>query len=226
MNYLAHGIRFLHDPWFLAGTASPDWLSVADRQVRLRPRQLIPFMQHEDPRIASFACGVMQHFEDDDTFHQNPVFYDVSSKLTQIFKEQIGTDDGYRPSFLGHIVTELLLDRWLMENYPDALADYYQQMHAVDAHEIQGMINMMVRVPTTRVAQFIELFREIRFLNDYRDYSRMLGRLNQVMRRVKLSPLAPPCERVLIRGYELVEESATELLPFAREILSSPRLGH
>ena len=33
MNYFAHGVRFLEDPYFLAGTAVPDWLSVVDRRV-------------------------------------------------------------------------------------------------------------------------------------------------------------------------------------------------
>ena len=28
MNYFAHAIRFLDDPYFLSGTALPDWLSV------------------------------------------------------------------------------------------------------------------------------------------------------------------------------------------------------
>jgi hypothetical protein len=49
MNYFAHGIRFLDRPWFLAGTATPDWLSVADRKVRLREKFLVPNLDHPDP---------------------------------------------------------------------------------------------------------------------------------------------------------------------------------
>src|SRR3984957_18435669 len=41
MNYFAHGIRFVDRPWFLAGTALPDWLSVIDRRVRLRPKVML-----------------------------------------------------------------------------------------------------------------------------------------------------------------------------------------
>ena len=39
MNYFAHGHRFVDDPYFLAGTAVPDWLSVVDRKVRVRAAQ-------------------------------------------------------------------------------------------------------------------------------------------------------------------------------------------
>src|SRR5262245_50971039 len=38
MNYLAHGWRFVGQPYVLAGTAAPDWLSVIDRKIRLRLR--------------------------------------------------------------------------------------------------------------------------------------------------------------------------------------------
>ena len=37
MNYFAHALPFLDDdPYFVAGTGVPDWLSVADRDVRVR----------------------------------------------------------------------------------------------------------------------------------------------------------------------------------------------
>ncbi len=38
MNYLAHGWRYTDEPYVLAGTAAPDWLSVIDRKIRLRSR--------------------------------------------------------------------------------------------------------------------------------------------------------------------------------------------
>ena len=42
MNCLAHGINFLDRPWFLVGTGMPDWLSMVDRKVRLRPKHIDP----------------------------------------------------------------------------------------------------------------------------------------------------------------------------------------
>ena len=32
MNYFAHALPFLDRPYFVAGTAVPDWLTVADRR--------------------------------------------------------------------------------------------------------------------------------------------------------------------------------------------------
>ncbi len=70
MNYLAHGWPFLDDPYFLAGTAVPDWLSVADRQVRARGKQAVPLGNDDDLRVAAVARGIVQHHEDDRWFHE------------------------------------------------------------------------------------------------------------------------------------------------------------
>ena len=48
MNYFAHGREFVDEPYFLAGTAVPDWLSVVDRPTRIRSRQAL---EHVDPTI-------------------------------------------------------------------------------------------------------------------------------------------------------------------------------
>src|SRR5579863_1721413 len=110
MNYFAHGIRFLDSPYFLAGTALPDWLSIVDRRVRLRPALVTPFSDGAGTPQAELAAGVLQHFADDDWFHKTPAFAVASAKLTVLFREALPSDDGHRPAFLGHILTEILLD--------------------------------------------------------------------------------------------------------------------
>jgi hypothetical protein len=57
MNYLAHALPFLDDPYFVAGTAVPDWLMVADRRVRMRPRYVEPWTRDADPLVAAVARG-------------------------------------------------------------------------------------------------------------------------------------------------------------------------
>src|SRR6185437_2872330 len=61
MNYLAHGWRFAAEPYVLAGTAAPDWLSVIDRKTRLRSRTAAQFVDDADPVLAAVARGVVQH---------------------------------------------------------------------------------------------------------------------------------------------------------------------
>ena len=60
MNYFAHGLAHLDDPYLLAGTAVPDWLNVADRGVRVRSRQAVPFIDDADQSLALLARGIIQ----------------------------------------------------------------------------------------------------------------------------------------------------------------------
>ena len=98
---------------------------MADRGVRVRERTVRPFLDHDDPDIADFAAGVLQHLHDDRWFHKTRGFYEVTSEVTTLFRRQSLQDDRFRASFLGHIVTELLLDDVLREQNPGGLDMYY-----------------------------------------------------------------------------------------------------
>jgi hypothetical protein len=213
MNYLAHALRFLDRPEFVAGTAVPDWLSVADRKVRLRPKQLEPWRHHADPRLAELAQGIGQHLDDDGWFHGTRGFAEVTALLTKRFRECIGTGDGFRCGFLGHIVTEMLIDTVLIDESPQQLQRYYEVMDAVDPAFVEDCVNRMSPVPTAHLAYFIRIFQRERILYDYQDERRLLARLNQVLRRVKLSPLPEAAIEVLEFGRLLIRDRLTDLLP-------------
>ncbi len=213
MNYLAHAIRFLDRPEFVAGTAVPDWLSVADRKVRLRPKHLEPWRGDPDTRLAELASGVWQHLEDDGWFHATRGFAEVTSELATRFRAAIGPGDGFRCGFLGHIVTEMLIDAVLIDSDPHRLVDYYRVMDAIDAAFVEQAVNRMSAVPTDRLAHFVRLFQRERILIDYQDLRRLWFRLNQVLSRVKLVPLPLAAIRVLEDGRQLVRDRLADLLP-------------
>jgi len=189
MNYFAHGVRFVDRPYFLAGTALPDWLSAADRRVRLRANNVAAFADGSRSAAAELASGVLQHLRDDDRFHRTAAFTWVTSELTRMFRRALPPDDAHRPSLLGHIVTELLVDALLIERHPQRLEQYYRALAGLDAAFVQQAVNRMAARQTERLSLFIVVFRSERFLADYTQPERMLVRLNQIMRRVKLNPL-------------------------------------
>lgn len=199
MNYFAHGRPFIDDPYFLAGTAVPDWMNVVDRRVRVRERYAAQHVAADDPRIASLARGIVQHHRDDAWFHETRAFTDLSWRTTVVVRDALPADDGFRPSFLGHILVEILLDATLIEEDPGRLEHYYESMQAVDARLIESAINRMVPTGTERLAQMIPLFSRERFLSDYLDDAKLTFRLNQVMRRVKL-PTLPDLFREILPG--------------------------
>ena len=190
MNYFAHGLAFLDDPYVLAGTAVPDWLNVADRSIRIRSRQAAPFVEDPNPSIQRIARGIVQHHRDDGWFHETPVFHDLCWKFTVQVKQALPEDEGFRPSFLGHILVEILLDAVLIERDPKLLEAYYCAMASLDGEVVQEAVNRMSVRRTDRLAVLLPLFCSEQFLWDYLDDGKLLMRLNQVMRRVKL-PLLP-----------------------------------
>jgi hypothetical protein len=213
MNYLAHGRRFTHDPYYLAGTAAPDWLSVIDRRMRLRSKTVVHFADDADPQRAAFARGVLQHHADDDWFHQQRAFVELSLQFTLQIRDLLAPDDGFRPSFVGHILVELLLDACLDEDDPQLLPAYYAALQELDPLLLQQHINSLATKQTELLVTFIPRFQTEHFLADYRNDERLLHRLNQVMRRAKLPPLPESFLQILPTARKKVREQISELLP-------------
>src|SRR4051794_2320721 len=164
MNYFAHGFRFIGDPQMLAGTAVPDWLNVVDRSARVRRKHAAPFVNHEDPTVAAVARGIVQHHDDDSWFHSSELFTNLSLRLTLAFRQLLPEDTGFRPSFLGHIVVELLLDAALSKMFPGALDRYYEVMQSADPNQVAEAVGLMSPNAPERLGSFIGQFCEIRFL--------------------------------------------------------------
>jgi hypothetical protein len=207
MNYLAHGARFLDAPYFLAGTAVPDWLSVVDRKVRVRRPAAAALADDDDADAAmqAVAAGILQHLEDDRWFHQTRVFAETTLQFSLQLRELLPVDEGFRPSFLGHIVVEILIDSSLMLKEPSLADRYYEALSGIAPEKVQQVVNRIARVSTDQLESWISRFLDVRFLYDYLDDDKLLFRLEQVMRRVGLPPLG---------------EQLLEWLPTARAIVT------
>lgn len=201
VNYFAHGYRHLHDPYFLAGTAVPDWLGAADRKVRVRAKSIAPFLEDPDERIRGLARGIRQHLREDAWFHEQVGFVTLSAKFSGEIHALFPEDNGPRSHFLGHILVELLLDAELIRRDGDSLERYYQVLQDVDHLFVESGISRMATQPTDRLAKFMGIFVQLKFLSDYVHDGKLMERINQVMLRVGL----PTCDDRLM-----------ELIPSAR----------
>jgi hypothetical protein len=212
MNYFAHALPFLDEPYFAAGTGVPDWLSVVDRRVRVRRKHAEPLAAEADEVTAAVARGVVQHLGDDARFHEGRGFVELSLGLTARFREVLGEPSGYRPPFLGHVLVEVLLDASLIAEEPARLEAYYRVLDGVDGARIEGAVNRMAARPTARLAEMISRFCQARILWDYLEDAKLLGRLNQVMRRVGFAQLPETFCEVLPEARRQVADRKAELL--------------
>lgn len=212
MNYFAHALPFLDNPYFAAGTGVPDWLTVVDRQVRVRNKHASPFTRDPDPHVAAVAGGLLQHLRDDLHFHETRAFAETSLELAANFRRVLDPESGFRAGFLGHLLVELLLDASLALDHPSGLDDYYRAMDGVDVLVVQDAVNRMAAKSTTRLAPMIFLFCRERILWDYLEDDKLLVRLNQVMRRVGFDPLPAEVIGLLPASRELIYRRRHDLL--------------
>ena len=99
MNYFAHALPFLDRPYFVAGTAVPDWLAVVDRPLRVRRKHAEPAAQSAGSPAGDVAAGLLQHLRDDRQFHATRAFAECSLELAAAARLLPGDDAGC-PSWL------------------------------------------------------------------------------------------------------------------------------
>ncbi len=190
MNYFAHGRAFTDDPYFLIGTAVPDMLNVVDRNIRVRSDRASAFLAAEDVATAAIAAGIVQHHHDDAWFHRTGAFAELSLNFSVAVRDILGGDDSFRSHFLSHILVEILLDSELIEKYPSQLQLYYDALRCVDPSKLADAVTFMSGRHAIGIGWLLPRFIDERFLWDYPEDEKLLKRLNQVMRRVRL-PLLP-----------------------------------
>ncbi len=213
MNYFAHALPFLDaDPYFVTGTAVPDWLAVVDRQARVRRKAVSAWVADADPQTASLARGMLQHLADDARFHETRAFAESSLRLTILARDALDAERGLRPSFLGHLLVELLLDAALVADSPARVETYYRLLESVDGRWVQDAVNRMTPRPAERLAWMVAGFCRERILLDYEDDGRLMVRLNQIMRRVGLDVLPERFREILPEARRLVVPRRHELL--------------
>lgn len=212
MNYLAHAYKHLDRPFFVAGAALPDWMSVIDRKNRARRQYAEPIVEHEDLEIAEFARGVLQHHHDDQWFHENRTFVELSTRFAVELRGLLEPGLGHQAGFVGHISVELLLDAVLIEADARLLEEYYDLLSNLNAAKVQEAANTICPKPVEHLVLLLPRFIEERFLADYVDDARLLYRLNGVMRRVKLPPLPEAITPWLAKARDAVHQSSAKLL--------------
>ncbi|MCC6494259.1 MAG: hypothetical protein IT424_14700 [Pirellulales bacterium] len=181
---------------------------MARPRLRCRSRQAAPFIVADAQPVSAVARGVVRHHRDDDWFHQTAAFGELSLELARRVRRVTGESDGMRPSFLGHILVELLLDAAIIDEDPACAARYYAALSDVDPASVAGAVSQMIAADASSLAGIVARFVELQFLYDYLADDSLALRLNQVLRRVRL-PALP--------------ERFCEILPYCRGLVAAHR---
>lgn len=212
MNYLSHGLPYLRSPYLLAGTALPDLLSVVDRRVRLREKSFVGRVYTGGSVEAELATGARLHLHDDGWFHRTRAFVECTATIAAWFDGLLNEPDA-RTGFLGHVVTELLLDAALCERFPSLCDDYFHALGLVDPVLVTSCVERWTGQSVTGLPFLIRGMCRDRPMASYVTDEGLLRRLNQVLRRVKLRPLPEGALGVFAQSRPYIRNRAAELLP-------------
>ena len=189
MNFLCHALPYLDRPVLAACTGVPDFLSVIDRKIRARGRMATPFLDSDDEVMRDVASGIMKHIDDDRWFHGGETFVRMNLEFAVELRDLLPGDAGFRPTFLGHILIEMLLDANYLLFDRSIVDRYYAMFASLPVEAIQSSVNTITGKPTDKIADTMKRFADIGFLYDYAQDDTLLFRLNQVMKRVGLAQL-------------------------------------
>ena len=143
MHFLSHYYvdRNKNNPLFAAGALLPDIAPHFTRTYNSRIRN--KEWDLTEP-VASVHNGVLRHYELDAIFHNSVVFKESCSYASTCMANEGLDREKYRFWFLGHIVTEVMLDRQLILLYPNLVNEYYGLLSSVDINILDTYVNIIV----------------------------------------------------------------------------------
>ncbi|MEO0583991.1 MAG: hypothetical protein AAF135_17395, partial [Bacteroidota bacterium] len=91
-----------------------------------------------------------------------------------------------RTFFIAHILFELIIDKILVQKYPELLTEYYAHMENPLIEEIDDFTSWLLKYDLPGYGTFFNRFVKRRYLEDYTEWKNIIYVLKRVMGRVNL----------------------------------------
>lgn len=200
MNFLSHYAIYTDrdDPNFTVGKVLPDMLRAAVPKAHLREEAI---EKQWEENVKSVAEGVNVHLRTDHIFHESTFFKERMATLKHKLKVlNLPSIQRFR-FFYAHILTELLLDRWLMQDNPLMIDRFYNHLRLAEKETISQFLQYKGLGETTKtVLSFIQRFTGTAYLYSYRDREGIVYALNRITQRVGLTVFSKNDARTLIHS--------------------------
>ncbi len=210
MNFLSHFFldHQIDDSLFVVGASTPDLLSVFDRKIKFKERDISRRVQDREISAEqhSFYQGVIRHFQVDKIFHSSDFFHEETRKMSQNLREAFPQSDIQRSFFVAHILLELSLDRLLIQEDEMLLHKFYNHFENCKAAQIRKLTSWLADdayLPSYDA--FIHKFTQDKHLLRYKDWGYIIYVLKRILRRVGIFEYAyldSPHFLVFLQAYE------------------------
>lgn len=184
MNFLAHHFFYAtDDPYHNAGLILPDWSRSAEGKRKLEWNRA----SAERKPFTALWEGCKKHYEADGWFHDCTYFIESTASIEKDLEglQKQGLLLSQRKWFLAHILSEVLLDRLIMERHSRALDWFYADLNGVPFSEIEAFLLESGKDTMGRFPQAHAGFLSSEFLRYYSSYDGLTESLNRVVQRTK-----------------------------------------
>ncbi|RZK48327.1 MAG: hypothetical protein EOO99_10590 [Pedobacter sp.] len=182
MNFLSHFYfeQQSPQPYQACGMLLPDLVKNAKYSGNLRPHKH-PELFDRKESLKALLIGWKRHLKVDLIFHQAPFFVLHSAQLKEALKPLL-VDTPIRPSFLGHIGLELLLDHLLVRDNKIHIPAFYEALDEVEKPILNEFLVLSGLTDTDAFFSFLDQFKSSRYLFSYQK----LENISYALRRICL----------------------------------------
>jgi len=191
--YLEHAYK--DNPYIIAGLAIPDlWHT----QLNLyAPKH----DANETLELHQFKVGLQKHFMADKVFHNSDYFISMSEWANQEIRKANTSTQLKRKFFLVHISIEILLDRVLINLFPDLVEEFYDCFANVNPEQIQTYMEQIYYYNFDGLSDRITQFTTQKRIYEYSDDNKLMDLLDWMMQKIAHNTAFSPTDRKKIRQF-------------------------
>lgn len=147
----------------------------------------------------TYKSGCLAHYRADKLFHASDFFNGLLLHANKLMNGASFTDDLNRKWFLAHILTEVMLDRLLVKEYPDLLNAFYQSLSNINDTECKSFLSLFTNAILDEFFNGFNHFRNVQYIYYYPDNIKFVYSLNRIMIKAGVGAMSEYNQQVLLQ---------------------------
>lgn len=186
MNYLSH-FFIDHNPgkhYHNTGLILPD---VCKKWIKNFHQPPLPHpLSHE---LSQLHQGTVKHYIADKKFHASNFFNSHVSAFTQAVNQAGLSERVQRKWFIAHIAFELMLDRMLVNYYPEKVDAFYESLLFIEKKVLKQFLLHYGMSDAEEFFKFYSHFTAVQYIYYYPNNNKFIYSLNRIMIRAGLKAM-------------------------------------
>lgn len=179
MNFIAHFHFYRNDdPHYNLGLILPDLVKTFCK-THLKPGE-----KFINRALQGLNEGSKMHLLSDKKFHNSQTF----SHCLDFVSDTLDSDAKWpRKWFLNHLLTEIMLDRVIMDKHPEICDEFYGELKKANRSKTELYLKMCNIPNYTNFSEGLTRFIDFPFLQEYRHNEKIIFALNRVYSRLGIA---------------------------------------